>query len=388
MRSFLIIGILLLSIFSVQGQGIEFFKGSWQDALEIAKKQDKILFVDAYAEWCGPCKRMARSVFPEKKVGDFFNKNFINVKLDMEKGEGLVFRKKYPVTAFPTLFFIDYTGELVQKAIGAKQAEGLLKLGREALTKIDRSVDFAKEYEKGNRNPELVYNYVKALNKVGKPTLKISNEYIRSQKDLNTPENLRFLLEAAIEADSRIFTLLEKHKQAIIALEGEQKFKAKVLSACQATVRKSIEYQSKGLLEEAKGKIKKHYPEKALQFALSSEMDYCLIARNAKHFVSNCKEYAKKIAKGNPSELSKLAQNIFNNFGEDKKAMKEAESIAKNAAMISENYTHHLTYAKILHFNGKRTEAMKVANKSLELAKTQGKGAVRTVEMMIQRMEG
>ena len=120
---------------SLSAQGIEFYQGSWEDALLKAAQEDKIIFVDAYAEWCGPCKRMAREVFPQEEVGAFFNRHFINMKIDMEKGMGLEFRKKYPVSAFPTLFFIGPDGEVVQKAKGAQQVDGLIKLGQTALSR-------------------------------------------------------------------------------------------------------------------------------------------------------------------------------------------------------------------------------------------------------------
>ncbi|MEZ4982775.1 MAG: thioredoxin family protein [Saprospiraceae bacterium] len=90
---------------------MDFFHGTWEEALEEATKQEKVIFVDTYASWCGPCKRMAATVFPNAKAGEFFNKHFINVKLDYEKEEAATFRKKYPVQAFPTLYFIDYDGE-------------------------------------------------------------------------------------------------------------------------------------------------------------------------------------------------------------------------------------------------------------------------------------
>ena len=108
MKSLIIILLAIAGISTIQAQGIEFFHGSWDEAIEEAKKQEKIIFVDAYAIWCGPCKRMAKNVFPDEKVGEFYNKHFINMKLDMERGEGLKFRKKYPVSAFPTLF-LDFT---------------------------------------------------------------------------------------------------------------------------------------------------------------------------------------------------------------------------------------------------------------------------------------
>ena len=92
---------LLLANFGVMAagsaqveEGIKFFEGTWEEALTLAKKEHKIIFVDAYTTWCGPCKQMAKDVFTQKEVGDFYNKSFINVKLDMEKGEGIGFSQK------------------------------------------------------------------------------------------------------------------------------------------------------------------------------------------------------------------------------------------------------------------------------------------------------
>jgi len=118
-----LVGILLISFLSFQsyGQGIEFFDGTWKEALAQAEKEDKIVFVDAYAQWCGPCKRMAKNEFTKTEVGDFFNKNFINLKLDMEIADGMSFGAKYPVSAFPTLFFLTPDGEIVKKITGGQQ---------------------------------------------------------------------------------------------------------------------------------------------------------------------------------------------------------------------------------------------------------------------------
>lgn len=113
--------------------GIEFFEGSWQETLKKAREEDKLIFLDAYASWCGPCKAMQKNVFPTDKVGEYFNTHFISVKIDMEKGEGPALSAKYGLTAYPTLYFIDHKGKVVKSALGYHNVNKLLKLGETAL---------------------------------------------------------------------------------------------------------------------------------------------------------------------------------------------------------------------------------------------------------------
>lgn len=116
------------------GEGIEFFKGSWTDAKKKADKEDKLIFLDAYASWCGPCKMMARNTFTDSKVGDYFNKNFVNFKMDMEKHEdGPRLSKKYGLQAYPTLYFVDENEKKVAYSIGALSVKDLLAFGRSVL---------------------------------------------------------------------------------------------------------------------------------------------------------------------------------------------------------------------------------------------------------------
>jgi thioredoxin 1 len=106
--------------------GIMFTPGRWKDILKKAKAENKLIFFDAYTSWCGPCKAMQKNVFTRKDVGDYFNQRFINVKIDMEEGEGPALAEKYPLEGYPTLFFIDGNGRVVKQLLGGRSAGDLL----------------------------------------------------------------------------------------------------------------------------------------------------------------------------------------------------------------------------------------------------------------------
>ena len=114
---------------------IKFTEGGWKEIVELATKNNKYIFVDAYAVWCGPCKMLKSNTFKEMEVGSFFNDNFINVTIDMEQGEGELLAKDWDVEAFPTLLFFNPQGDMVLKEIGFLDGKKLIRLGTEALVK-------------------------------------------------------------------------------------------------------------------------------------------------------------------------------------------------------------------------------------------------------------
>jgi len=116
--------------------GIQFTEASWKEVLKRAKAEKKVIFLDAYASWCGPCKLLQKKVFTQKDVGDYFNGKFINVKMDMEKGEGPALSQVYPLEAYPTLLFIDGNGRVLKKVIGYQSPENLLSIGKSVKTSI------------------------------------------------------------------------------------------------------------------------------------------------------------------------------------------------------------------------------------------------------------
>src|SRR5574344_3046029 len=131
-RLMMMLAITSLSMIA-SAQGIQFNSGSWNSILQKAKAQNKLIFMDVYTSWCGPCKKMATQTFTQQEVGDYFNSNFICYKIDAEKGEGIAIAKKYAVTAYPNCLFITGKGESAYRFAGAKDKKSLLKEGEKAL---------------------------------------------------------------------------------------------------------------------------------------------------------------------------------------------------------------------------------------------------------------
>lgn len=112
---------------SAQDKGVKFEQGTLKELLSKAQAQDKYLFVDVYATWCGPCKYMAGRVFPQEAVGNYFNKTFVNAKFDAEQGEGIEIAKKYGVKGYPTFLILDGTGKEVGRIVGGDDADAFIK---------------------------------------------------------------------------------------------------------------------------------------------------------------------------------------------------------------------------------------------------------------------
>ena len=159
---FLLIG-TCTTIFS---QGIKFEKSSIQEAFEKAERSGKSVFVDVYTVWCGPCKQMAKQVFPLKEVGEFFNQNFINLKVDAESEEGKIFAKKYKVKGYPTLLFLDAKGEIRHQIVGGVSAEDFIKEGNIAIGE-ESLYSMKKQYADGERGMKFLLKYLNALATAG-----------------------------------------------------------------------------------------------------------------------------------------------------------------------------------------------------------------------------
>lgn len=354
----------LIVSFSVSAQGIEFFHGTWEEALQKANESDMIIFVDCYTTWCGPCKNMANKTFPDPAVGELFNANFISLKIDMEKEMGRSFGKKFPVSAYPTLYFIDGKEEVIHKVVGAKNPSDLISIGSAIIEKHDKSHKYAVAYEAGDRSYDLMIKYVAALNKAGKPTNKIVNEYLSSKPEITTEQHLRFLLEGASQVDCTCFEEFEKNKSAIVKLTSQEIVDNQIRTAAANSVKRAVEFESPDLITQAVSVMKKHLPKEVDFFASQSDIQYSLQMQELEGISEKVEKHTRKFIKEDPVLLHQLALDLEKYAARDQDAMKQAVSVAQKAAQ-NEDVNYVLTYARLTHKVYGKDAAIKILDAAM-----------------------
>lgn len=159
---------LIFTLFTFVGfsqeEGVVFEELTYNEALAKAKKENKLVFLDGYTQWCGPCKGMARAIFPQKKMGDFFTPRFVTVKFDMEAGEGIELAKKFNIKVYPTFLIIRPDGT-VQHRIkgGTPKADDFIAWVEMGLNEETALYPLSQVYASGKMTKKQMVNYHWAL---------------------------------------------------------------------------------------------------------------------------------------------------------------------------------------------------------------------------------
>ena len=148
-RIVLSISICLLMMNGYAQHGVKFMEGNFQEALEIAKQQNKMLFVDVYTSWCGPCRWMSEEVLQTPEAAKYFDKYFVCFKIDAEKGDGMAFAEEYGVRAYPTFLMILPDGTLRHKIVGADTLHIFISRVARGLKEKTSWGYFMKKYSEG-----------------------------------------------------------------------------------------------------------------------------------------------------------------------------------------------------------------------------------------------
>jgi len=190
----------------------DYFYTSLSQAKKIAKEENKWLFVDFSAVWCGPCKMMSSTIFPDPEVKSALTEKYVCVELMLGQNKGLF--GIYNVKSFPTFIVMKSTGKEVYRWTGASVKEGFLH----QLTLIPEQNDLVEKYDslysKKKKDITFLREYFDILtrNNYLDKAEKIAKKILKYDKDWFKKENMNLILNYIYIDKYYKFTLANKQQ--------------------------------------------------------------------------------------------------------------------------------------------------------------------------------
>lgn len=368
-----------------QDEGIQFIHENLTEAKAKAAEEGKILFVDAYTTWCGPCKMLSRTTFKDEKVAEFYNKTFVNLKLDMEKGEGPVFGKKFNVRGYPSLLFLGSNGELVHRSIGFQDATRFLALGEAAADPDKQVVTLQKRFESGERDQAFLKNYVDAMTMASMDNYEmVTKAYLEQEKDWTTPENVKFLFDySKASMNSELFQYMLDNRALFEKEVGADRVEQKIEWAAQSDI------QEMEIPANEKNALIAHYAkyvdtDKAQVLGYGTYLQTLMYSRDEsaeEKYLSEVQLFMATNPKLEAMQLNSHAWRVYE-LSDDKLILAQAEKwIAQSVEMEPNSYNTD-TQAAVLYKLGKKAEAKAAAEKSIQLAQEEGNDSSATKALL------
>lgn len=277
--------VLMLVYGKSKAQGIDFIPAgtSWTQVLQTARDSGKLVFVDVYTEWCGPCKTMDKEVFPLEAVGKKYNASFINYKLDAEKGMGPALKSRYRVISYPTYLFVRGDGTLIYRTNSSMSAIAFLREANHALNEAKNPVTLVQLdsiYQGGNRDKQFLYTYLKKRLQLKQDNVELLDTYA----GMLTPAEQTDTLNLQLIADNGHFLMrsLKLGKALDLLMQygsriglSENDLYSIQNTAIKKTLSLSIQQKNKALLQQVlKANLKSDDDFNDNNKALQADYDY------------------------------------------------------------------------------------------------------------------
>jgi len=366
------------------GQGIKFEEGNFKSLLAKAKKENKLIFIDAYAVWCGPCKLMVKNIFPLKPVGDYYNANFINAKIDMEKGEGIALAKKYNVKAFPTYLFINGDGEEVHRTLGYVEEKDFIQFAMDAGDPNKRLTSLKQKFEKGEKDPEFLKNLAGlTIYNDADFAGRVLDRYFSAKTTLDQ-QDVQMILAGTQSTESPLYKIFQNKKEDIIKVLPADRYDMVDKNIKLNTIMKKTysadtkKWNDAYFLTETQKFLTKDESEKLLKRAKSSR------ALKDKDFATYEKmtlDLYKDYTALSSEELNSVAWNFFENVN-TKSSLETAVKWAQESVKKDENYANTDTLANLYNKVGDKKNAKIWAEKSIALGKAAGEDTAETEKIL------
>lgn len=373
MRLYIVLSFLLSAAFAnTHAQGIEFEHDlTFTQILAKAKQQNRLVFMDCYTAWCGPCKRLAAAVFPDSAVGEYFNANFINAKFDMEKGEGVEIANRYQIRAYPTLLWLDGDGNVKHKLVGGTDAPGLIAQGKKAADPTPGILSgMKKQYNEGKRDVAFVADFLNTLNSAGENYDAVFNEYLSkiTEKELQDTKHTKTIFTLTKDVKSPGLAYLMRNKEYYIKNMGEEALTQKVNAIAEKAIAEAPKANDPALFDAGINLLKTYKAPDHPERIMRNQLSYYAATNNWGEYDQIATQFVKKYGTKNTALVNDICWNYYLNIT-DRAQLIKANKWAYQAINQEQKYTYCLTYAYLVYKLEDYKEAQKACDYAILRAK-------------------
>jgi thioredoxin-related protein len=339
----------------------------WTALFTQAKAEQKLLFVNYYASWCGSCKWMETQVFTDSAVAAFYNKNFINVQVNTEQDEGHQLAQTYAVRAYPTMLYLDGDGKLIHRAVGSKEPNRFLSIGRTAVDPERCFAALEKRLDAGERNLQFVSRLMQVFTDAMHPrTAEVVQLYLELQPDWNTPETIRLIAAHTQQTDTKAFRYMIENRTAFEREIGRQTY----LNTIRKMVLKETFRQSGLPAPDALQTIlQQKLPEPlATQLFLHMQLSYYLSKNDISNYSVTAVKYYNQYPSTDLQELNAVAWTFYERV-DDPALLQEAVKWAKKSVDLNSYSFNNETLAALYYKLGDQANAKQTVEKAIAHAK-------------------
>jgi len=384
MQIMLVILSLVLISQSLMADELQFKSGTWDEIKSLAKQENKIIFLDAYTDWCGWCKVLDKETFTDKQVIDFVNANFIPVKYEMETGFGQTLAMKYRVRGFPSQLFFNPDGSLIYVSFGYRPPTRFLELLKTAL-KTENHFNLKGVSNKIDMDFPSIYKgiFVKNESEVKKkfPTVDETVAYLDGQDDLFSEVNYAVL--SAFELNEKYNTHFLENIEKYEELFGNYSTDEKLYSIVYANLQPAIEEKSEQKLDEVLILLDKYDTKNAKK---NKEFYRFQFYKKTHNWVKYSEFVEDKIKSGevNDDNINEYSWTIYENC-DDGNTLKKAVNWIKPVIERNPNYMNVDTYAALLFKTNDLPNAKKYAEEAIKLGLAE-KQQVKETEALLEKI--
>lgn len=371
------------------GQSINFEPMSLEDALTESGKTGKPVLFMAYQSTCSHCEKMLNEIFPDTAVSNFYNANFINVKVDLlDQAMAKKYIKQFYITSFPTFVILNSKGETLYQFVGEFKGSEFVKQGKLALDPQNQIPTNRIAFEKNMADSTACYNYLLVLSRGRLSTQGVANSYFAAnnkQLEINTT-NWKILSMSVSDMESEVFKFMLSHRndfaQVMTAKKVDRKF---YLTA-------AYNLQTPASNNDTTNYFKMRNIAATFGMPIIDSLilvnDLNVYEKNKRwdDYINAAKSGAEKYLWNDSNTLRRISDNFYEH-SDDKSTLMKGANYAVRSAELKPEYFNNLSAAKIYYKTGYDDLAKKYAKQAIVEGKKKGMN-VNEAEIMVNELGG